>query len=36
LAGFVSGVIKEFAFDFLGEEFLSYKIVWIIMGVPIG
>jgi hypothetical protein len=32
----VSGVVEQFAFDFLGEEFLSYKIVWIIMGVPIG
>jgi hypothetical protein len=36
LAGVVSGVIKQFAFDFLREEFLGNKIVWIIMGVPIG
>ena len=34
-AGIVSGIIKQSAFDFLGEEFLGNKIVWVIMGVPI-
>jgi hypothetical protein len=35
-AGIVSWVVEKFAFDLLGEEFLGNKIVWVIMGVPIG
>jgi len=34
-AGVVSWVVEQPAFDFLGEEFLGNKIVWVIMGVPI-
>jgi hypothetical protein len=34
-ASVVSGVVEQLAFDLLGEKFLGYKIVWVIMGVLI-
>jgi hypothetical protein len=35
-AGIVTGVVEQPAFDLLREELLGNKIVWVIMGVPIG